>query len=187
MSTEGLPFALEADHPVAYAEQWAALNREADGSSDATPLAIKAAYVYGVIHDICESVQLLLKAPSVWLVTCWPTFGTCAADIGLLVRRMRGAQGGRNAAASLESGLWVAHRTTCQNADRPRCSRHEPWAARLTRPSDSCTRFACPRTGDRGREYDSRSQASSSATAEPPGWWKYAGCCGWVDVLAYLP
>jgi hypothetical protein len=103
-----LAFALQAEHPVAYAEQWTALDHEAGGRCDATPLSIKAAYVYGVIHDICESVQLLLKAPSAWPVPYLPAFGVCAAGIELLGRCIKGAQGSQNATPNLMRRLeWL--------------------------------------------------------------------------------
>ena len=48
------------------------------------PIIIKATYVFGIIHDICESVDWLLKAPNAWPVTYYSAFGVCASAIEIL-------------------------------------------------------------------------------------------------------
>ena len=67
-------------------EQWKTLNREAGGNPDFVPLTIKAGYVIGVIHDICESVSCLLGAPNARETTYIPAYGVFASGIDLLGR-----------------------------------------------------------------------------------------------------
>lgn len=74
------------------AKRWIDLNTEAGGHPGFFPLTIKAAYVFGVIHDICESVDWLLRHPQAWPVTYPSAFGLCAASIELLGRCLRGNQ-----------------------------------------------------------------------------------------------
>lgn len=60
------------------------------GWSGFYPLTIKAAYVLGVIHDTCQSVDWLLRYPQAWPVTYFSAFGLCAAGMELLGRCLRG-------------------------------------------------------------------------------------------------
>ena len=43
------------------AKRWIDLNSEVKGHPGFFPLTIKASYVFGVIHDICESADWLLR------------------------------------------------------------------------------------------------------------------------------
>jgi len=72
------------------AVQWTALNREAGGNPDFFPLTIKAAYVIGVIHDICASVSYLLGVPNARQTTYIPAYGVFASGIEILGRCIRG-------------------------------------------------------------------------------------------------
>ena len=49
--------------PVDNSDMWLELNLKAKGNQDFTPVEIKAFYVIGLISDICQSVDWLLKAP----------------------------------------------------------------------------------------------------------------------------
>lgn len=53
-------------------------------------MTIKAAYVIGIIHDLCESVTCLLRHPDVRQTTYIPAYGVFASGIDLLGRCMRG-------------------------------------------------------------------------------------------------
>ena len=88
--------------------EWKELNRQAGGRDDAASLAVKAGYVYGLIHGICETVQYMLRAPNAWPVTYLPAFGVCASAVELLGRCLDG-YGGIDAGPSLLRGLvWLA-------------------------------------------------------------------------------
>lgn len=70
--------------------QWTALNKQVGGNPDFYPLTIKAAYVIGIIHDLCESVTCLLRHPEVRQTTYIPAYGVFASGIDLLGRCIRG-------------------------------------------------------------------------------------------------
>lgn len=91
---------------VAQAEVWKKLNSEARGNEEWPPIAIKAAYVFGLIHDICESVDWLLKHKQAWPVTYMTGVATFLSSLELLGRCINGdEQGSRRARINLETGL----------------------------------------------------------------------------------
>lgn len=83
------------------AECWRELNDEARGNKAFYALTVKAAYVIGVIHDLCQSVHCLLQAPNLLQspltrqITYVPAYGICAAGIELLGRCISGIETGR--------------------------------------------------------------------------------------------
>jgi hypothetical protein len=120
---EELPFHLAAEPSTGRDAEWQSLNAETPDSRDDWPaLAIKAAYTFGVIHDICESVDCLLKAPNAWPTTYLPAFGVCASGIELLGRSLNGdEQTEGTAVKNLSRGSnGSSHR-------RPRTQRDQAW------------------------------------------------------------
>ena len=90
------------------ARRWIDLNTDSGGHPGFYPLTIKAAYVLGVIHDICESVDWLLRFPRAWPVTYPSAFGLCAAGMELLGRCLEGDQGTRRSSLDLKEGFeWL--------------------------------------------------------------------------------
>ncbi len=63
---------------------WSELNKKARGNSDFYPLTVKGAYVFGLIHDLCESVELLLGHQRWREVTFLPAYGVAASAVELL-------------------------------------------------------------------------------------------------------
>ena len=88
--TETLPLVFAAHPTSGLDDQWRELSRLAGGNPHWPPIIIKATYVFGVIHDICESVEWLLKAPNAWPVTYLSAFGVCASAIEILGRCLNG-------------------------------------------------------------------------------------------------
>ncbi len=96
---------------IDHQDRWRQLNDEVDGNPEWPPIAIKAAYMLGVIHDTCESVDWLLKFPNVtapqpWPVTYLPAVGLCLSSIELLGRCLLGYAGhDGNKGRNLEAGI----------------------------------------------------------------------------------
>jgi len=109
MARGDLPFHLAAELNTGRDAEWHALNAEIGGRDDWPALAIKAAYVFGVLHDICESVDCLVKAPNAWPVTYLSAFGVCASGIELLGRCLNGDEKVRRTAGrNLKCGFeWL--------------------------------------------------------------------------------
>ncbi len=102
-------------------EQWLSLNAAVKGNPDFYPLTIKALYVIGVIHDICESVDHLLHFKNI-RITYIPAYGVFAAGIEILGRCVRGNDSvkGEGAVKDLKTGFkWLAYSS---NRDIP-CSK----------------------------------------------------------------
>ena len=84
------------------AAAWSTLNQEIGGNPDFYPLTVKAAYVVGVIHDICTSVTCLLQVRRELLpATYIPAYGVCASGIEILGRCILGVAETPGAATSL--------------------------------------------------------------------------------------
>lgn len=102
-------------------DRWRQLNDEVGGNPEWPPIAIKAAYVLGVIHDTCESVGWLLKFPNVnspqpWPVTYLPAVGLCLSSMDLLGRCLLGYAGyDGNRGHNLEAGINFLFATTPRN------------------------------------------------------------------------
>jgi len=92
------------------AHEWQALNSSVNGHPEFFPLTIKAAYVIGVIHDICISVNCLLHAPGVsWQTTYLPAYGIFASSLDVLGRCIRGnPRYDRGSSEDIETGFkWL--------------------------------------------------------------------------------
>lgn len=90
------------------AQRWLTINSDVNGHPDFYPLTIKAAYVIGVIHTICESVSILLKDPQAKLITYLPAYGVFASGIELLGRCINGDSSTNGSTKDLESGFkWL--------------------------------------------------------------------------------
>ena len=71
-------------------EQWIRLNSQVGGNLDFYPLTVKAAYVIGIIHDLCTSVTYLLEVPDARQTTYIPSYGIFASSVDILGRCIRG-------------------------------------------------------------------------------------------------
>lgn len=97
--------------------QWIALNREAKGNPEFEPLTIKAAYILGVIHSICESVECLLQNRNQYAIekTYIPAYGVFASGVDLLGRCVKGE------ADPTKAGIWAGFKwladTNYRNVD----------------------------------------------------------------------
>jgi hypothetical protein len=91
------------------AAAWIYLNTEAGGNPGFYPLTVKAMYVIGVIHDLCESVSYLLRHPNAKATTCIPAYGICASGIELLGRCINGNSTTSDTTRDLKTGFkWLA-------------------------------------------------------------------------------
>jgi hypothetical protein len=72
------------------ASEWENINRRIGGNPDFYPLTIKAAYVIGLIHDLCQSVSILLSSKVNRDITYLPAYGLFASGIDLLGRCLQG-------------------------------------------------------------------------------------------------
>lgn len=115
-----------AHYPTMLNEQdWLHLYGELNSVVAWRALDIKAFYVFGVIHNYCESVEWLLKfpdpgTPNPWPVTYLPAFSLCASGIELLGRCLRGddRHSGTSGANLREGFGWLAQ-SRPNNASRP--------------------------------------------------------------------
>jgi hypothetical protein len=114
--TMGAPVNVKIENPTDVAEdwqrqaaQWKALNEEIGGHPQFFPLTIKAAYVIGVVHDICESVSYLREVPrNVRHVTYLPAYGVFASGVEILGRCVRGNSSLRDSTEDLKTGFkWL--------------------------------------------------------------------------------
>ncbi|MBC7261893.1 MAG: hypothetical protein H5T63_07740 [Chloroflexi bacterium] len=91
------------------AKEWMRLNEAARRNPGFYPLTVKAAYVIGVIHDICESVSHLLAHPRARTTTYIPAYGVFASGIELLGRCVDGNFTISGNVADLKTGFkWLA-------------------------------------------------------------------------------
>jgi hypothetical protein len=91
------------------AQEWEKLNQEVGGNSDFYPLTIKAAYVIGVIHDLCESVSHLLKYQNK-NTTYISAYGVFASGVELLGRCINGNSTTKDNTKDLNTGFkWLAN------------------------------------------------------------------------------
>jgi hypothetical protein len=90
------------------AKEWEKLNQSINGNPNFYPLTIKAAYVIGVIHSLCESVQYLLSHPNAKKQTYIPAYGVFASGIELLGRCIRGNNSTSGSTKDLTTGFkWL--------------------------------------------------------------------------------
>lgn len=69
---------------------WMDLNSKSRGNPEFSPLTVKGAYVFGLIHDLCESVEFLLKHPKWRETTFLPAYGVFCSAVELLGRCIAG-------------------------------------------------------------------------------------------------
>jgi hypothetical protein len=87
---------------------WLEVDREALGHPDFYPLTVKAAYVIGVTHDICESVQILLSHRGPREVTFIPAYAVFSAGVELLGRCVNGNKKSTGSVKDLKTGFkWL--------------------------------------------------------------------------------
>jgi hypothetical protein len=88
--------------------EWKILNTFAEGHAGFYPLTIKGAYVIGVIHDICESVDCLLHHSQVRQTTYIPAYGVFASGVEVLGRCINGNIGTAQNTPDLKTGFkWL--------------------------------------------------------------------------------
>ncbi len=87
------------------ADKWMALGKLAGALPDFTSLELKAFYVIGLIDDICQSVEYLLRAKDAWPDKYLPAFGVFASGVDLLGRCLTG-----NTTPELQGNLAVGFR-----------------------------------------------------------------------------
>lgn len=88
--------------PVDYADRWIEIGKSARVNPNFTPLELKAFYVVGLIVDICQSVEWLLKAADAWPDKYLPAFGVFASGVDLFGRCLTG-----NTTADLQGNLAI--------------------------------------------------------------------------------
>ncbi|MBM3130863.1 MAG: hypothetical protein FJ009_19825 [Chloroflexi bacterium] len=90
-------------------QRWKNLNEIAGGNPLFFPLTIKAVYVIGIIHDLCESVSFLLRSPNVRQTTYIPAYGVFASGIDIFGRCIRGNDSpARGSTDDIKSGFkWL--------------------------------------------------------------------------------
>jgi hypothetical protein len=104
------------------AQEWSDLNRQANGHPEFYPLTIKAAYVIGVIHDLCMSVGCLMRTPGIpWQITYLAAYGVFASSLDVLGRCIRGNSGYSGSGEDIRTGFkWLvssAYDTVPNNHD----------------------------------------------------------------------
>ena len=89
------------------AQQWLSVNKDVNGNPDFYPLTIKAMYVIGVIHTICESVSILLRDQNAKVTAYLPAYGVFASAVEILGRCIQGNSAPRSS-KDLEIGFkWL--------------------------------------------------------------------------------
>jgi len=95
------------------ANKWLNLNSLVRGNRDFYPLTVKAAYVIGIIHDLCISVSILIKTPNSRQSTYIPAYGIFASGVDLLGRCILGnSSPTARSTMNLKTGFkWLASST----------------------------------------------------------------------------
>ena len=115
MTTRNVPVSLANPNvPVDNPDLWVELNKLAGGNADFTAVEIKTFYVIGLIVDICQSVDWLLKAPDAWPNKYLPTFALFASGIDLMGRCLTG-----NITADLLGNLGVGFHYLAKPSKQP--------------------------------------------------------------------
>ena len=87
------------------AEEWRQLSKLV-ANPDFSPLTIKALYVFGVIHQICQCVSVLLDWGERENITCIAAYGILASGIEVLGRCITGNPSAHKPGNDLRAGLW---------------------------------------------------------------------------------
>jgi len=96
------PRLADVNVPVIQANKWQKLQKLANVNQTLTPVEIKGYYVIGLIDDICQSVQCLVKANKAWPEKYLPAYSLFASAVDLLGRCITG-----NKKPSLDENLRV--------------------------------------------------------------------------------
>jgi hypothetical protein len=96
---------------VINANKWERLKELACANHIFTPAEIKAYYVIGLIDDICQSVQCLVKADKGWPEKYLPAFSLFASGVDLLGRCLTGNHT-LNVNENLRIGFWYLFHPT---------------------------------------------------------------------------
>lgn len=110
------PVNVKLQHPTVQLKHWRAesaswqeLNAAVGGNPDFYPLTIKAGYVLGVIHDLCESIAILLRSSRNPTITYLPAYGIFASGVDLLGRCIKGERTGGRSGECLAAGFeWLS-------------------------------------------------------------------------------
>lgn len=91
------PVNLKLSEPSIYIEdweiqksKWKTLNESINGNPNFFPLTIKAAYVIGIIHDYCESIDILCQKSISEQVFLMPAFSLLCSAVEILGRCISG-------------------------------------------------------------------------------------------------
>lgn len=88
---------------------WLALNQQVAGHPNFNALTIKAAYVIGIVHDICEAVDALVASRLPREVKYIPAYAMFSSGVELLGRCINGNDNVRGSVSDLGAGLeWLA-------------------------------------------------------------------------------
>jgi len=90
------------------ATEWMNLNAAAHGNPGFYPLTVKAAYVIGVIHDICTSVSVLLRPRDYRQTTYVPAYSIFASGVEILGRCVEGNETHRGQRDIYSGFKWLA-------------------------------------------------------------------------------
>jgi hypothetical protein len=90
------------------AAKWMSLNAAVGGNPAFYPLTVKAAYIIGVIHSLCESILHLLRVRNALNVTYIPAYGLFASGVELLGRCVNGNATTSGSVKDLKTGFkWL--------------------------------------------------------------------------------
>jgi hypothetical protein len=84
------PRLADVNVPVFQANKWEQLKQLANANVIFTPVEIKAYYIIGLVDDICQSVQCLVKADKGWPEKYLPAYSLFASAVDLLGRCLTG-------------------------------------------------------------------------------------------------
>lgn len=113
--TKKVPVSLaDPSVPVENATTWIELNNLAKGNPQFAVVEIKAFYAIGLIDDICQSVDWLLKSQDAWPNKYLPAFALFASGVDLLGRCLTG-----NKTPDLEANLAIGFHYLAQPNPQP--------------------------------------------------------------------
>jgi hypothetical protein len=93
---------------VSQEQVWLSLNQQVAGHPGFNALTIKAAYVIGIVHDICEVVDVLITSRLPLEVKYIPAYATFASGVEILGRCINGSGDLRSSGADLRAGFeWI--------------------------------------------------------------------------------
>lgn len=105
------PRLADVNVPVIQANKWEQLKQLANADEVFTPVEIKAYYIIGLVDDICQSVQCLVKADEGWPEKYLPAFSLFASAVDLLGRCLTGNHT-LNVNENLRVGFWYLFHPT---------------------------------------------------------------------------